>query len=129
VSAFFDTNVLVYKTSVDPKALRAEQLLRDGGVVSAQVLNEFVDVVRRKQRFTWNEVAVALDALVVLVDVVPVLPDAHRLAVEIASRGGFRIYDACIVASAALAGCATLYTEDLQHGQVIEGVKIVNPFL
>jgi predicted nucleic acid-binding protein len=129
VSVFFDTNILVYRTGIEPKALRAEQLLRDGGMVSAQVLNEFVDVVRRKQRFSWAEVAIALEALTVLVDVVPLLPEAQRLGVRIASRGSFRIYDACIIASAALAGCGTLYTEDMSHGQVIEGVRIVNPFL
>jgi predicted nucleic acid-binding protein len=129
VSVFFDTNILVYRTGIEPKAVRAEQLLRDGGMVSAQVLNEFVDVIRRKQRFSWTEVGIALEALAELVDVIPLLPDAQRLGVRIASRGSFRIYDACIVASAALAGCDTLFTEDMSHGQVVEGVRIINPFL
>jgi predicted nucleic acid-binding protein len=129
VSVFFDTNILVYRTGVDEKAIRAETLLREGGIVSVQVLNEFVDVVRRKQRFSWAEVAIALEAFADLVDIVPLLPDAQRLGVRIAARGGFRIYDACILASAALAGCAALYSEDMNHGQVIEGVRIINPFL
>ena len=61
-----------------------------------------------------------------------VLPTtAHTLARawEIAIRYRFHIYDATLVASALSAGCDVLYTEDLQHGQTVEGLRIVNPFL
>jgi len=51
------------------------------------------------------------------------------LAFGFSARYGFRIYDSLIVVSALEAGCTTLYTEDLQHGQVIEGLRIENPFL
>ena len=44
-------------------------------------------------------------------------------------RHGLRIYDSLIIAAALEAGCDTLYSEDMQHGQVIEGIRIENPFL
>jgi predicted nucleic acid-binding protein len=58
----------------------------------------------------------------------PLLLETHRTAHQICTRYGFGIYDGLIIASALEADCATLYTEDLQHGQVVEGVRIENPF-
>lgn len=61
----------------------------------------------------------------------PALPTtqaAHERAVELAQRYGFHIYDATVIASALLGGCETLYTEDMQDGQTIEGLTIRNPF-
>ncbi len=103
-------------------------LLGAGGIISAQVLNEFIDVIRRKQRFAWHEAIGAVEAIRTLTEVVPVTVEAQALGLSIASRHGLRIYDACIVASASLAGCKTLYSEDLADGAVIAGVTIVNPF-
>ena len=59
----------------------------------------------------------------------PLTAETHALAFGFSARYGFRIYDSLIVVSALEAGCTTLYTEDLQHGQVIEGLRIENPFL
>ncbi len=63
-----------------------------------------------------------------LIEVAPVTFETHGLARGIAERHQLKIYDACIIASASLAGCKTLYTEDLTDGAVIAGVAIVNPF-
>jgi len=54
--------------------------------------------------------------------------EVHRAAVEISVNLGYHIYDALIIASALEANCAFLYSEDLQDGQVIEGLTIRNPF-
>jgi predicted nucleic acid-binding protein len=59
----------------------------------------------------------------------PLTQETHAAALAISKRYGFRIYDSLIVASAINAGCSTLLTEDLQHGQVIDGLRIENPFL
>ena len=61
---FFDTNVVLYRLSSDrAKADRAEALLAEGGVISVQVLNEFVPVARRKSRMGWPEVNEVLQIL------------------------------------------------------------------
>jgi predicted nucleic acid-binding protein len=55
--------------------------------------------------------------------------ESHDLGIDISDRFGFSVYDSMIVASALLAGCETLYSEELQHRQVIDGkLTVLNPF-
>ena len=129
--AFFDTNVLIYSLGAkDPRGSQAEQLLLEGGVVSVQVLNEFSDVARRKIRMSWDDIRQALRVIQFFCpDPVPITMDTHEHALIIAEGQDIRIYDALILASALGANCTTLYTEDLQDGQVIqEQLTIRNPF-
>jgi predicted nucleic acid-binding protein len=128
--AFFDTNVLIYSLGNDSRARRAEQLLSEGGVVSVQILNEFCDVARRKIRLSWDDVRHALREIQIFCpDPVLITLDTHERALTIAERHDIRIYDALILASALETNCTTLYTEDLQDGQVIDRrLTIRNPF-
>jgi predicted nucleic acid-binding protein len=128
---FLDTNVIVYAfSSNDPRSKRAEALLEGGGVVSVQVLNEFVNVSRRKQGRGWDEVHEALGVLKILLDPPqPLTVELHEAAVDIARDRGFSIYDSLIIAAALRAGCSILYSEDLHHGQSIEQLTIRNPFI
>jgi predicted nucleic acid-binding protein len=128
---FLDTNVLLYAfTASDWRKARAADLLEAGGIVSVQVLNEFVDVSRRKLKQAWEPIFEALEQLqAVLGEPVPVTLAIHRDALEIATRYQFRIYDSVLLAAARQAGCRTFYSEDLQHGQAVDGVEIRNPFL
>jgi predicted nucleic acid-binding protein len=128
---FFDTNVLVYANSQgDYRTAAARQLLLDGGVVGVQVLNEFASVARAKLGMTWDEVQQAIENLVVLCpNPRPVSIETHRRALGLSRRYGFSIWDGLIVAAAAEARCSKLLTEDLQHGRVVDGVRIENPFL
>lgn len=128
---FFDTNVLIYAVGKDdPRASKAEALLAGGGIVSIQSLNEFVSVARRKLGMSWKEVREMLDIVCVLCpDPVPISLDTHRGAVAIAEKYGYSIYDSLIASAALEAGCKTLYTEDLQDGQIINRqLTIRNPF-
>jgi predicted nucleic acid-binding protein len=129
--AFFDSNVLIYAmVSGDSRRERAQQLVAKGGVISVQVLNEFVAVARRKMRLPWKDVIEALNAVRFLFpSPVSITQDTHEAALEIAQQYGFGIYDALIVASALEAKCTILYSEDMQDGQVIDhGLAIRNPF-
>ena len=128
---FLDTNILVYAfTTGDRRNTIALNLLDDGGVVSVQVLNEFVNVSRRKLRFQWAEVESALSALrTMLGPPLPLTVDLHELAITLARDHRLAFYDALIVAAASRANCAILLTEDMQHGRSIEGLTIRNPFL
>ena len=129
--AFYDTNVLIYAVADDdPRSAQAEELLAPGGMVSVQVLNEFVSVARRKLRMSWKEVKDALDAIRVLCpSVIPITTDTHEAALRIAEKYGYEIYDALILAAALDAGCETICSEDLQYGQIIDGgLTVRNPF-
>jgi len=127
--AFLDTNVLVYLLTDDPKNARAFELARSSAVISVQVLNEFTSVARKKHALSWDDVARVVSGFRAYLQVEPVTVDVHERAVEIARRHQFSIYDACILAAAEKAGCRTLYTEDMQHGQVIGSLTVRNPFV
>lgn len=128
--AFFDTDVLLYLLSADhAKADRAEELLAVGGVISVQVLNEFVSVAGRKLAMTWPEIRECLMPLRSALRIEPVSVETHDGALDLAERYGLAFYDALLVSAARLAQCAVLYSEDLQHGQVFEkSVTIRNLF-
>ena len=127
---FFDTNVILYLLSGDSaKADRAEELLSSGGTISVQVLNEFASVARRKLRMAWPEIHEVLTQVRAVCAVEPLSLDLHNRAMLIAERYELSVYDSLIVAAALLAECSTLFSEDMQHGQVIDkALTIRNPF-
>jgi predicted nucleic acid-binding protein len=131
VSSFFDTNVPVYTASFDAtKKQRAIDCLQQGGIASVQVLNEFVNVARRKLRHDWPQIELAISLFQTSLDaVVPITLGTHTSALLLARDHHLHIYDALIVASALESGCDTLFSEDLQHGRSFGGLTIVNPFL
>jgi len=129
---FFDTNVLVYIVGQhDERTATAEALVAGGGVVSVQVLNELASVSRRKLVMSWEQIGDALDAIRVLCPApMPVTISTHDAGVHLAAKYGFRFYDALIASAALEAECTTLYSDDFQNGQVIEGrLKVRNPFV
>ena len=132
--AFLDTNVLLYADDLDAgeKRVRAQALLRDafaapGCVLSTQVLQEFFVVSTRKLGI---DAAIARQKIELLsrLEVVAVRLDLILGAVDLHRLHGISFWDALIVKSAAAAGCKILLTEDLQHGRLIDGVRIENPF-
>jgi predicted nucleic acid-binding protein len=128
---FLDTNVLIYAVAKnDPRAAKAESLLASGGIVGIQSLNEFVSVARRKLGMPWKEVKEFLGLICILCpDPIPISLDTHKIAVAIAEKYGYGIYDALIASAALEYGCRTLYSEDLQDGQIINRqLTIRNPF-
>lgn len=127
---FLDTNVLLYLISADAtKAEQAERLIAKGGVVSAQVLNEFASVASRKARLSWPDIREVLGIVRKLCRVVAVDVDTHDDAIRIAERYRVSFYDALILAAAISARCPTIYTEDLHNGLVIDGSTVRSPFV
>lgn len=129
--AFLDTNVLLYLLSADGlKADKAEAVFAAGAVISVQVLNEFAAVATRKLQLSLAEVRDVLATIRAVCKVLPLDEATHDKGLELALRHGFSIYDAMIVAAALLGGCNTLFSEDMQHRQRIDGtLTIRNPFL
>jgi len=128
---FFDTNVVLYAfTPSGDKTIAAERILLQGGVVSVQVLNELTSVSCSKFKMSWSEVKQVIQGTTMLCPNPKALTyETYLEARRICERYGFSIWDGLILASALIAGCTTLYTEDLQHGQIVEGLRIENPFL
>ena len=129
--AFLDTNLLIHAAlQPDARSDRARAVLAEGGVISVQVLNEFANVARRKLLRPWPEVRRALaDIRALCPPPLPLTVATHEAALGVAERLGYRLYDSLIMASALEAGCATLYSEDMQDGQVVEGrLTIRDPF-
>jgi len=126
---FFDTNILVYALSTErAKVNRSDELMDAGGVISVQVLNEFALVARRKYKLDWPLVRARLADLQDIFSVTPLTLETHQRGIEIADRHGFGVYDSMILAAAQLAGCATLFTEDMHDGMTIDGLTIRNPY-
>lgn len=134
---FLDSNVLVYLfDGKDARRRRiAEQLLfnahdRGTALISFQVVQETLHVLTRKMRPPMQ----SADAQNVLRDLLAPLWQVHpsaalyAKALELQGSLGFSFYDSLIVAAALQAGCKRLLTEDLQHGQRIEGLRVENPF-
>lgn len=128
---FFDTNVLLYLLSEDDrKADRAEAIIASGGIISDQVLNEFASVASRKLRMSYVEIRDVLATVRGVCQTQALTVDTHDRGLDIAERFGFSLYDSMIVSSALQSGCSVLYSEDMQHGQEIDGqVVVINPFL
>lgn len=129
MKAFLDSNILIYAYSTDVRRSRALAIVAAGGVISAQVLNEFTNVLRNKQRQEWPIIeAVIRSVHFQFPDIVPLTADTHATALALARDHGLAFYDALIVAAAIEAGCDTLWSEDMQHGRVIGPLTIRDPF-
>ncbi|MEQ1545266.1 PIN domain-containing protein [Methyloglobulus sp.] len=129
-ASFLDTNMVVYCFSDDDdKRLKALAILATKPVISAQVLNECANVLKRKLNFKLEEIIVVIERLIQECHVVPLTAETTLLALSIVERYGFSIYDSLIIAAALSANCTTLFSEDMQHQQVIDGkLTIINPF-
>jgi predicted nucleic acid-binding protein len=134
---FLDTNLLVYAFDRSDPAKQhvAAQLVRDAiltgrGVISTQVVQEFLYTAQRKfkQPMTIAECRGHLQT--VLEPLCRHFPSisTYERTLFIAEETGYSFYDALIVTAAVESGCRSLLTEDLQHGRVVQGVTIVNPF-
>jgi predicted nucleic acid-binding protein len=128
--SFFDTSVLLYLLSDDSvRADRIESLLGARGVISVQVLNEFAAVALRKLKMPLNEVREILDTIRAVCAVEPITVQTHDRGLAVFERYRFSLYDSMLVATALISGVEILYSEDLQHGQIIDNqLRVTNPF-
>ena len=128
--SFFDTSVLLYLLSDDTvKADKIESLLAARGVISVQVLNEFAVVALRKLKMPLNEVREILDTIRAVCAVEPITVETHDRGLAVFERYRFSLYDSILVATALISGAKILYSEDLQHGQIIDNqLRVTNPF-
>lgn len=136
MKSFIDTNVLIYWVDDSARADVVEQLLAQQAVISVQVLNEFANVLRRKRAMALPDVDALCATLIDTCDVVDLSVRTHQTALTFMARYNLSVYDANIVAAAALSDCAVLYSEDMQDGlnvklpgsASVSALVIKNPF-
>lgn len=135
---FLDTNVFVYTfdPSAPDKAKKATDLIRKAansgeGIVSFQVVQEFFNVALRRfsQPMTISEAEQYLTSVFRPLLAIHSSPSLYLEALRISGKYRLAWYNALILAGAIEGGCDTLYSEDLQHGALIDGVRVTNPFL
>jgi predicted nucleic acid-binding protein len=134
---FLDTNILVYTfdRTDSSKRRKANGLLADAlethrGIISYQVVQEFLNVATRKFSDPMTVPEAQLYLARILMPLCEVFPDSalYSEALSIAGESGMAFYDALIISSAIAGGCETVWTEELQHGRQIGTVTIRNPF-
>ena len=132
---FFDSNILVYFVdSADPQKQQiAENLIKnavinDNGVISTQSLQEFFAATTRKLLCTKEKAKEYVENFSDSFTVEQVSVPLILKAINISIKNQFSFWDSLILSAAIQSGCIICYSEDLSNGQIIEGVKIVNPF-
>lgn len=136
MSSFIDTNILLYSISRlpddgDKREIAIGILNGRHCRLSLQVLNEFTwqaTSPRRLDRITFDQAMSFVDAWRRF-PVVPLDLGLFDAARDVARRTNYSWWDCLVIAAARAAGCDTIVTEDLQHGHVIDGVRIANPFI
>jgi predicted nucleic acid-binding protein len=131
---FIDANILVYAhdKAAPKKQQRSRELLSTlitsgDGVLSTQVLQEYYVAATRKLGVAPLAAKAVLKTFAAF-EVVQVTPALIQEAVDCSILNQLSFWDALIVAAADAAGCTTLYSEDFNSGQMILGVKVVNPY-
>ncbi len=132
---FLDTNILIYTYSEDEKEKQsiANALLEENLghiVVSTQVINELVNILLKKFKIHSLTIENAIFEIDNVFDIVLFTLTTQIKAIKIKEKYKLQYYDSLIIATAIENGCTVLFSEDMQHGQVIENVlKIINPFI
>jgi len=130
-----DTNLWVYLYAKTPqrKHLKIRELVANNFqsiVVSTQILGELYNVLTKKNLRSKEEAKViiletAINFLILEIDTSKVLQ-----ALEINSRYGYSCWDSLVIATAILSNCSLIYSEDMQHNQIVDNkTQIVNPYV
>jgi predicted nucleic acid-binding protein len=134
---FIDTNVFVYHLDgSDPRkqgiadGIIRKALVTGNACISSQVVQECLNVALRKAEVALSPEDARSYLAAVLAPLMQVTASEalYHKALDVQARWRFSFYDSLVVAGALLAGCRTLLSEDLQHGQRLDGLSIINPF-
>ena len=133
---FIDSNILVYmldSTDLDKREVAVRlvnQLVDDeNGCISFQVVQETLNVITGKMGIAHETALEFMDDTLIPLWKIDPKTELYLRALDVQARYGFSFYDSLIIAAALEARCTRLYSEDMQHGQRIEGLTIQNPFV
>lgn len=132
-NVFIDTNILIYaysETEKDKQSIAQELITNHGTYISTQVLQELCNTLFKKFKVGWTDIEKAVNENIQN-NVLYINTDKNILhACQIADRYKYSFYDSLIISAALYLNCRILYSEDLQHEQIIDGrLKIINPFM
>ena len=130
--AFFDTNILIYLYSVDEpekQQLALQQIeSTKNRWISTQVLSEISNTLLKKFKLNYSDIANVLTEIQSTFQIVSVKPSTIEHAIKLAQAYRFSYYDSLIIAAALEQSCEILYSEDMQHQQLIEQqLTLINP--
>ena len=134
-NTFLDTNLWVYFFAKDPpdKMQRVTDIINtqlSSLIISTQVLGELYNVLTRKRMFSTLEAQSIVSGLINRTLVVDIDLAKVLQAIELNIRYGYTYWDSLIIATAIQSNCGILYSEDMQHDQLIEGkLRIINPLI
>ena len=131
---FFDTNLLIYLYSEDEPQKQARVLTQikntENRWISTQVLNELSNTLRRKFKLDYDDIANVIAEIGNIFEITTIQVETIEYALKIAKHYRYSYYDSVIIAAALENQCTQLYSEDMQHKQIIEErLQIINPFL
>jgi predicted nucleic acid-binding protein len=135
---FIDTNIFVYtfdhtnrKKQKRSKEIIAEALEKSTGVVSYQVIQEFLNVSTKKFKFPLSLTDCQRYLNIILEPLCEVFSsiELYHHALEIMERWQYSFYDSLIISAALTADCKIIFSEDLQHNQKIHNLTVINPFI
>ncbi|GBU23901.1 hypothetical protein R83H12_00520 [Fibrobacteria bacterium R8-3-H12] len=131
--AFVDSNIVVYaysRTEKDKQAKASAILIDYDCLVSTQVLNEYCNVCIKKNFISISDIQKDINEILNNCGLYIINEVTISKALFVKNRYGFSYYDSLVIASALECECSVLFSEDMQHGQIIENtLRIVNPFL
>ncbi len=131
-----DTNILIYASlAAEPRDRHIaainlmEKLAAYGAIIPLQVIGEYLAVCRRKKIVSLTDAQARVLAWLSVYDAIPSQQDDYFSAAEISDHHKLQYFDALIIAVAARARAKILLSEDMQDGLVVEGLRVVNPFV
>lgn len=126
---FLDSNVLIYALGDNlAKKEIAQDLLDKKPILSTQVLTEVSQVCLKKLKLEPDLVGQWVGLLNAQTQVVSISVEMIQESIKIAQKYQYGFYDSLIIAASIHANVEILYSEDMQHGQKIRNLKIINPF-
>lgn len=133
---FLDSNILVYfvdhhdiKKHKIAEALIKKSVEMKTGVLSTQSLQEFYSVVTRKSLCSKEQAKTIVEKFKNTLPITQISVSHILKAIDISIQTHFSFWDSLIVSAAHSSGCVIVYSEDMNHNQLVNGVKIINPFI
>lgn len=130
--AAIDTNIIIYlyDEQAEKKSNIAARLLTEEPLIPSQVISECLNTLRRLLPMNKEDLLMHLSELFEECDIIPTQASTLRQASLLSAKYQFQLFDALVVAAALEAGCSVLYSEDMQHGLLVNNsLRIINPFI
>jgi predicted nucleic acid-binding protein len=127
---FLDTNIIIYSIgNIIPKKKVSVDLIGNNAVISTQIITESANVMHRKLKYGYSDIRAITEKFVQEMNLSIITHHTINNAFNISERYGYSYYDSQVIASALESDSPVLYSEDLQHNQIIEHrLRIINPF-